>query len=120
MQRKRKIAACVLVAGICVLAQPSAAGEFPDRPIRLVVSHPPSGYGDTIARIVAEGLAVRSGATVIVDNQGSASGTNAAVNVARAAPDNAQQRQQPRARHGPAPSRAAYGSGPTAPNEKPS
>jgi tripartite-type tricarboxylate transporter receptor subunit TctC len=86
MQRKRKIAACVL-AGIGAFATPSIAGEFPDHPIRLIVSHPPSGYGDTVARIVADGLAARSKAGVIVDNQGSASGTNAAVNVAKAAPD---------------------------------
>jgi tripartite-type tricarboxylate transporter receptor subunit TctC len=87
MGRESKIAACLLVAGACAVAVPSMAGEFPDRPIRLIVSFPPSGYGDTVARIVAEGLAAQSGATIAVDNQGSASGTLAATNVARAAPD---------------------------------
>ena len=64
-----------------------AAAEFPDHPIRLVVSFPPSGYGDSVARILAEGLAARSGATIVVDNQAGASGTVAAMNVGRAAPD---------------------------------
>ncbi len=87
MRREWKIAACLLVAGTCAAAVPSMAGEFPDHPIRLIVSFPPTGYGDTIARIVAEGLAAQSGATIVIDNQGGAAGTLAAANVARAAPD---------------------------------
>jgi tripartite-type tricarboxylate transporter receptor subunit TctC len=46
-----------------------AAAEFPDHPIRLIVSFPPGGYGDTVARLLADGLAAQSGATIIVDNQ---------------------------------------------------
>ncbi len=48
---------CWQLAYAYLLSRP-LAGEFPDHPIRLIVSHPPSGYGDTVARIVAEGLAV--------------------------------------------------------------
>jgi len=81
-----RLAASVLVLWLFFVCDTLAA-EFPDRPIRLIASFPPGGHGDTVARIVAEGLAAQSGATIIVDNQGSAAGTVAATNVARAAPD---------------------------------
>ncbi|MGZ3409852.1 MAG: Bug family tripartite tricarboxylate transporter substrate binding protein [Xanthobacteraceae bacterium] len=65
----------------------SAQAEFPDRPIRLIVSFPPGGLGDTVGRIFAEALSAHTGATIIVDNQGGAAGMIGAANAVRAAPD---------------------------------
>jgi tripartite-type tricarboxylate transporter receptor subunit TctC len=70
--------ACVILTG----AGPAFAA-FPDRPIRLIVSFPPGGASDGVARILAEGLNARLGVPVVVENQGGAAGTI----VARAAPD---------------------------------
>ena len=64
-----------------------AQAAFPDRPIRLIVSFPPGGASDGVARIVAEGLSYRLGVPVVVENQGGAAGTIAGAMVARAAPD---------------------------------
>jgi tripartite-type tricarboxylate transporter receptor subunit TctC len=64
-----------------------ALAEFPERPIRLIVSFPPGGLGDTVGRILADGLSARTGATIVIDNQGGAAGTIGAANAARAAPD---------------------------------
>jgi tripartite-type tricarboxylate transporter receptor subunit TctC len=73
-------AACLSVAG------PSWA-EYPDRPIRIVVAYPPGGTGDLVARVVADGLKSRLGASVVVENQSGASGSIATAAIARAKPD---------------------------------
>src|SRR5262245_63310036 len=74
--------ACAMLACAC-----PAAAAFPDRPIRFVVSFPPGGAADGVARVLAEGLSARLGVPVVVENQGGAAGTIAGGMVARAAPD---------------------------------
>jgi tripartite-type tricarboxylate transporter receptor subunit TctC len=80
----KTIAACICAL---VLSAAPAGAAFPDRPIRLVVSFPPGGAADGVARVLAEGLSARLGVPVVVENQGGAAGTIAASTVARAAPD---------------------------------
>jgi tripartite-type tricarboxylate transporter receptor subunit TctC len=80
----KTIAACL--CALVLSAVPSGAA-FPDRPIRLVVSFPPGGAADGVARVLAEGLSARLGVPVVVENQGGAAGTIAGSMVARAAPD---------------------------------
>jgi tripartite-type tricarboxylate transporter receptor subunit TctC len=75
-----------LACTILACAAPALAA-FPDRPIRLVVSFPPGGASDGLARVLAEGLSARLGVPVVVENQGGAAGTIAGAMVARAAPD---------------------------------
>ncbi|GAA4334036.1 tripartite tricarboxylate transporter substrate binding protein BugE [Pigmentiphaga soli] len=67
------------------LAVPVA--DYPNRPVRLVVSYPPGGVGDTIGRIIATGLSATLKQTVFVENRGGAGGTLGAAAVAKAAPD---------------------------------
>jgi tripartite-type tricarboxylate transporter receptor subunit TctC len=57
------------------------------RPITLVVSYPPGGGADLMARIVAPRMAAALGQPVVVDNKAGASGQLAANHVARATPD---------------------------------
>lgn len=64
-----------------------ARAAYPDRPIRIVVAYAAGGTGDLVGRLVAEGLRVRLGVTVIVENQGGASGAIATAAVARSKPD---------------------------------
>src|SRR6266851_1341153 len=61
--------------------------DWPDRPITMVHGFPAGGPTDLIARIVANRLTHRLGQPVIVEGKPGASGTNAALQVARAAPD---------------------------------
>ena len=67
-----------------------AAGDIAGgKTISLVVSYPAGGGADAMARLIAPRLAEALGQPVIVDNKPGASGTVAAGQVARAAPDGA-------------------------------
>jgi tripartite-type tricarboxylate transporter receptor subunit TctC len=57
------------------------------RPITLIVSYPPGGGADLMARTIAPRLEAALGQTVVVENKAGASGQVAAGLVARAAPD---------------------------------
>lgn len=63
------------------------AGEFPSRPLTLVVPYPAGGSNDNAARQLAKKLSEALGQPVVVDNRSGASGTLGAEHVARAAPD---------------------------------
>jgi len=64
-----------------------AAAEWPARAITIVHGFPPGGPSDVVARIIADGLTRTLGQSVIVEIRTGASGTTAAAQVARAAPD---------------------------------
>jgi tripartite-type tricarboxylate transporter receptor subunit TctC len=64
-----------------------AQSDFPSRPVRLVVTVPPGGAADFIARLVGGKLSESLGQPVVVQNKAGASGTIAADAVAKASPD---------------------------------
>jgi len=65
----------------------TGGAQYPDRPIRLIVSAAAGSSLDIPARMVAEKLRSRLGQPVVVDNRPQAAGTIAAAAAARAAPD---------------------------------
>jgi len=76
--------ACVLFA---VARAAPAQGDYPNRPVRLIVTVPPGGAADFIARLVGGKLAESLGQPVLVDNRAGAGGTIATESVARAPAD---------------------------------
>ena len=64
-----------------------AQAAWPSKPITLIVPFPPGGPTDVVSRIVGKELADRLGQPVIVENKAGASGSIAAQQVKRAAPD---------------------------------
>ncbi len=76
-------------AALAALARPALAqtGDFPSRPVRLVVAFPAGGPTDVIARVVAEKMARDLGQPVVVENRGGANGNIAAEHVAKAEAD---------------------------------
>ena len=80
----RLLTACfILVFSRAVAAQ----SDYPNRPIRLIVTVPPGGAADFIARLVGGKISESLGQPVLVENRGGAGGTIAADAVAKAAPD---------------------------------
>ncbi len=85
----RAFAAVVLsvASAVALPARALAADAWPTHPIRLVVSFPPGGVSDVIARPLADQLAHELGQPVVIDNRGGAAGTIGATTVANASPD---------------------------------
>jgi tripartite-type tricarboxylate transporter receptor subunit TctC len=64
-----------------------AESNYPNRPIQLVVTVPPGGAADFVARIVGAKLGDALGQPVVTSNRGGAGGTIAAGAVAKSDPD---------------------------------
>lgn len=75
------------LAALALAAPVHAQGQFPDRPIKLIVPFAPGGVTDTSARVVAEKLGQLLGQQVVVDNKPGASGNIGTQMVAKAEPD---------------------------------
>ena len=79
----RALLAVLLFACSAAFAQ----GDYPTHPLRLVVTVPPGGAADFIARLVGGKLGDALGQPVVVENKAGASGTIAADAVAKAPAD---------------------------------
>jgi tripartite-type tricarboxylate transporter receptor subunit TctC len=79
----RALAAGALLA----LATGALAQGYPSKPVRLIVPFPPGGLVDTLARVVAEAMAVDLGQPMVVENRAGAAGKIGAQAAAHAAPD---------------------------------
>jgi tripartite-type tricarboxylate transporter receptor subunit TctC len=74
--------AALLMGGLSAHAQ-----AWPSKPVRLVVSYPPGGTVDAVARIVAPKLSAKLGQPVVIDNRGGAGGAIGGDLVAKSSPD---------------------------------
>ena len=76
-----------LVMGTALATSPATAQSWPGKAITVVVSYPPGGDTDALARVFADKLGTRVGQPVVVENRAGASGTIGNAYVAKAAPD---------------------------------
>ena len=76
-----------LLAVLLAFAAPARAADWPDKPVRIVVTFAPGGAADIWARIIAEHLSKALNQSVVIENRGGGGGIVAATQVARAEPD---------------------------------
>jgi len=84
--RTTRILAAVALGASALLA-PVARAAYPERPIQLVVSFPPAGATDILARAISQKMSESLGQTVVVENRPGAGGIIGLQQAARAAPD---------------------------------
>src|SRR5689334_23747043 len=83
----RAIAIMIVVCVCAFVGNGPALSAYPERPIRLIVSFPPGGSSDAMARIVQPGLEKLLGHPIVIENRAGAGGMIAIEAVAKAAPD---------------------------------
>ncbi len=79
-----------IAAWLALCAAPNAGhaqGDFPNRPVRIVIPYSPGSVADVFARIVAQNMATQWNGSIVVESKSGANGSIAAEEVARAAPD---------------------------------
>ena len=87
MSKSRSAAAVIAAIAMGAAAPALAQGNYPTKPVRLIVAFPPGGSTDIIARLVGQRLSERLGQQVIIDNRGGAGGTIGTEIAARSSPD---------------------------------
>jgi tripartite-type tricarboxylate transporter receptor subunit TctC len=84
----RKLRTLMLaVWAACAAATCAAAQDYPNGPIRLIVTFAAGGSSDVLARSVAKAMSDGLGRTVVVENRPGAGGNIGAQSVARSEPD---------------------------------
>jgi tripartite-type tricarboxylate transporter receptor subunit TctC len=76
-----------LVASPPARAQQDAAADYPNRPVKIIVSVPAGGGVDTVTRIFAAGLQQRLGQPFVIENRGGGGGNIGAEAAYVAEPD---------------------------------
>jgi tripartite-type tricarboxylate transporter receptor subunit TctC len=69
------------------LAQGGAAGDFPARPLRMIIPFPPAGGSDILGRLLAQRMGEALGQPVVPENRAGAGGNIGTDAAAKAPPD---------------------------------
>ena len=77
----------ILAALSLIAAAASAAAQYPNKPIKLIIPFPAGSATDTVGRILGQSVSQAVGQTVVVENKAGADGAIAGAEVAKAAPD---------------------------------
>jgi tripartite-type tricarboxylate transporter receptor subunit TctC len=91
MSSNRRPIFCAFIGALALLApalgNAQASGEWPSRPVTIIVPFVAGGNTDMMARLAGDKLAAKFGHPFVIENIGGAGGVIAAGQVARAAPD---------------------------------
>ncbi|MCO6419737.1 tripartite tricarboxylate transporter substrate binding protein [Siccirubricoccus sp. KC 17139] len=87
ISRRSLLAAPALVPMLAGPHRAGAQGQWPDKPVRIIVPFPPGQASDILTRLLADELSKRWPQRCFVENRGGAAGVPALEMGARAAPD---------------------------------
>ena len=87
MNRRSWLVACGALVAALGFAVPAEAQNWPEKPVRFVMSAPAGSSIDVLGRAIADKLKDRIGQPVVVENKPAAGGTVAVAEIANAAPD---------------------------------
>ncbi|MBL8361797.1 MAG: tripartite tricarboxylate transporter substrate binding protein [Rubrivivax sp.] len=91
LSRRRALATLATAATMATLASTPlplhAQADYPNKPIRVVVTFPPGGSADAVVRLLVPRLTEKLGQQVVVDNRPGAGGNIGLAVVAKAPPD---------------------------------
>ncbi len=87
MIRRNSLRALAAAALLASMGLAQAQGDYPSKPIKLIVPAAPGGAADFFARLVGPNLGEVLGQSVVIENRAGASGTIAADMTAKAAAD---------------------------------
>ncbi|MDB5596180.1 MAG: transporter substrate-binding protein [Hyphomicrobiales bacterium] len=84
---RRSLTMGLAAASLCASLPASAATDWPNRTVTVIVPFPAGGNTDTMARLLAEYMGRKFGQTFIIDNRPAAGGTLATGQLAKTKPD---------------------------------
>jgi tripartite-type tricarboxylate transporter receptor subunit TctC len=87
LRRQAIVISCGIPLLVAAAAGIARSAEFPDHPIRVIVSVPAGGGVDTVTRIVTDKMRAALGQPLVVENKSGVSGSLAAETVYMAEPD---------------------------------
>ncbi|MGN6579604.1 MAG: tripartite tricarboxylate transporter substrate binding protein [Bordetella sp.] len=76
-----------LALSVLALGSGAAHAGYPDHPITVIVTYPPGGTVDAVARIIAPTLSAKLGQPIVIENRGGAGGMIGGSVVAHSKPD---------------------------------
>jgi tripartite-type tricarboxylate transporter receptor subunit TctC len=87
MKLRSIVLAGFVLSGVAALHAAFAAGDYPQRQIKIIVPFPAGAGPDQVARMLGQHLQEAFGQTVVIENRAGALGSIGAQEVARASPD---------------------------------
>lgn len=81
------VAALLAASTLTLCAQAAAQGDWPSRPVKIIVPYAAGGAVDVVTRKMAQKLGEQTGQSFIVENKPGASSTIGSTQVARSEPD---------------------------------
>ena len=85
--RRRLLLAAASLIALSTGGQAIAQADWPSKPVRIIVTFPPGGTSDIVARLLGQHLSEKLGQQFLIDNRPGAGGTVAAEIVHKEAPD---------------------------------